>query len=270
MGVLGDSISAGTLADLPLTHAADYSTRLIYTNKTHLSWASGDRIRSHFELLSEHLKAGGTEGRLEVANFSKPGSETSDLPGQARRLVRAFKAGGFETLKYLALTIGSNDACKAKDSSEASNLLPLRIRASVAEMLAILRDGIRQSEPIRILVVGPPLVPVLGRREYRSLPTLFGMSCGLLRDGILHFCNGLTVWRGEGDYAERLARVAAVDQALRSALEDSPEAVEVSYTSRLQSLEVAPGDLAVDCFHPSSRGQERIALATWQEQPWFH
>jgi lysophospholipase L1-like esterase len=263
MGVLGDSIAAGTLADLPLSQAADYSARLVYTNKTHLSWASGDRIRSHFELLSEHLKAGGSSSGLEVVNFSRPGSEASDLPGQARRLVRAFKAGGFGSLKYVAISIGSNDACDG-------GVLPIRIRAALVQMLEILREGIRQSEPLRILVLGPPMIPDLGRREFRVLQTILGLRCGLLRDGLLRFCNGLTVWRGEREYAERVARVVTIDETLRSALSDPPEAVEVRYSSRLQQLEVSPADLAIDCFHPSSRGQERIALATWGEQPWFH
>ena len=286
MAVLGDSIAAGTLADVPIPHAPtpEESVRLwhdqgveanfLYTNKRTLSWGSGEKIRSHFVLLRQWMKEHGIEEGLEVANLSKPGAETSELAGQVDRLNALLDEGGYSRLDYVAVDIGSNDACNWNPAKD----FPLdEIRENVLRALAAIAKGLKRDRPdaapTRVLLVGVPRVPNLGTPAIRNSSTLFGLSCATVRDRILRYCNPLTVWSGEAEYLERLAVVESVNGVLRSAALEAGAifpGLEVAYSDRLFQLEIPLGALAADCFHPGRWAQELIALQTWKDQPWFH
>ncbi len=280
MGVLGDSISAATLADIPIPDCQDpeekvrkwneqaTDQRLIYTNKRRLSWGSGTAIRSHHRMLKDYLKSMGDPAQLEVLNLSHPGDSTRALPGQARRLVEAYRRGDYSSLKYVVLTIGSNDACDSKPEADLA-----AIRGSILGAMAELARGVSQQEPIRVLVVGAPRIPLLGVPEIQNAKTAFGLDCRTVRNGILRFCNRLTTWKSSDELVAALAAVERVNSALESAVHEVnaefPK-IRMVYSGRLYQSELALDLLAVDCFHPSARGQEQIALQTWGDQPWFH
>ncbi len=284
MGVLGDSISAATLADVPLPSQCRTGAfsdqcvqdwvgsqdRLIYTNKRNLSWASGRRIHSHFRMLQEFMVGANPGASLEVLNHARPGATAEELPAQARALVEEVARRGLRGPIYVALTIGSNDACAAAESGSAGDV-ELGIIRMQAGLLGLFDELSRSAPAARVLVVSPPSIPVLGQERFIHATTVFGLSCGRVRNGILRFCNGLTAWSTRAEESRALAVMARFHRALAESVR-SPghRQIEVVLSTRL--LEIAPAfqDLAGDCFHPSALGQERIAESTWNDQPWFH
>jgi hypothetical protein len=286
MAVLGDSIAAGTLADVPIPfaptpeesvlkwHDQGVQAEFIYTNKKTLSWGSGEKIRSHFMLLREWREARGIRVPLEVANLATPGAETSDLRVQVKKLVEILGSGEYESLEYVALSIGSNDACSYSSSVDVPEE---ELRRNLVESLSILGREVGSlagiPTPIRVLVVGAPRIPNLGVPGFIEAPTLFGLSCGVVRDRILRYCRPLTVWSSLDEYHQRLSVVEHVNGILKNvALEISGEFpdLQVVYSDRLFQLEIPLGALAADCFHPGKWAQEQISERTWEDQPWFH
>ena len=279
MGVLGDSISAATLADFPLESFAppeqrvrewaerSQEGRFLFENRKKLSWGSGVEIESHYRLLSRHLSQEAPGLSLSVLNFSHPGDSTASLVSQARKLIRALKSGEYQTLAYVVMTIGSNDAC---DSGLKPDLD--RIRESLLSAVLEISSGVSQPEPVRMLVLGVPRIPDLGKPPYRDQRTVFGLSCETVRNRILHFCNSLTVWRTQEEYQERLGVVEKVNRVLQDVsheLRTQAPNVQVFFSSQLSQAPIVMADLAADCFHPSSQGQQEISLQSWKEQPWF-
>lgn len=285
MAILGDSIAAGTLADVPIPNAPTpeesvlkwreqgVQADFIYTNKKTLSWGSGEKIQSHYLMLREWRAARGIQAPLEVANLAVPGAETGDLLVQVNKLLEIMRTGNYESLEYVALTVGSNDACNFSSNQYVPEEL---LRRHLIEALSALTWGVRSMVripiPIRVLLIGAPRIPNLGVPGFVEAPTLFGLSCGMVRDRILRYCRPLTVWNGLAEYYDRLAVVERVNGILKSvALEMSGEFpdLQVVYSNRLYQLEIPLGALAADCFHPGRWAQEQIAKRTWEDQPWF-
>jgi lysophospholipase L1-like esterase len=239
----------------------------LFENRKKLSWGSGEAIQSHYRLLSQHFSEVAPSLDLKVLNFSHPGDSTASLVSQAKKLVRAFKSGEYHTLAYVVMTVGSNDAC---DSGLKPDLV--RIRESLYSAIMEISSGVSQSEPVRVLVLGVPRIPDLGKPAYRQQRTIFGLSCETVRNRILHFCDSLTVWNSQTEYQERLGvveRVNGVLQEVSQQLRAQAPNVEVFYSAQLAQAPIVMEYMAADCFHPSSKGQQEIALQAWREQPWF-
>jgi len=286
MAVMGDSISAATLADVPIPYAPtpeesvkkwreqEQDSRLIYTNKKKLSWGSGIAITSHYVLLKKWFEEHHEARPLDILNVAHPGDETRDLPGQVDTLISEMRGGRYTGLKYLALTIGSNDACR---HYSPATIPEARIRADLvsafSRLAQFLTTELKQREPLRVLLVGAPRIPNLGAPNYLRAPTIFGLSCTTVRDRILRECNPLTLWSTQAEYLEKLSVVESINRILQSAaLEIRAEfpAIEMVFSDRLYQLEIPLGALAADCFHPGRWAQEEISKQTWKDQEWFH
>ncbi|OFZ17951.1 MAG: hypothetical protein A2X94_08640 [Bdellovibrionales bacterium GWB1_55_8] len=278
MGVLGDSISAGTLSDLPLKPCAKdaaksakrpggVSAKFIYENKEKLSWASGRSVSSHFYLLKSYLLASGSPDSLRVENVSSPGDRTRDLPKQAAELMKQYREGNYSALTYATILIGANDACGKKGATPLD-----RMRAELLQTFAKIAE-IQQEEPIRILLVGIPRIPDLGAPAIRRTHTpLLGLRCGVVRDRLLGSCRKLLSWRTEEEYHQAMNIVEERNRLLRSTAIEANATfpnLEIVYSNHLFDLEIPPAMLAIDCFHPSKRGQEAISREVWLDQPWF-
>lgn len=268
MGVLGDSISAGTLADLRIPRDDNVQPEFVFENKSTLSWASGRRIQSHLVRLRKYLKEAGDERELWVENLAVPGDNSSGLRKQAEKFVEAAQSGKYSGVKYITLLIGANDVC----SPETPRGVPLdKVRQNILTAFAVL-SRIKQEEPIRILMVGIPRIPELGVPSIRNSHTVLGLSCHTVRNGILRFCNSLLNWKTDDEFDEKMSIVEDMNRLLRSiAAEASLEFpnLDVAYSDRL-SHRVVPRDyLAIDCFHPNATGQTALADETWVDQPWF-
>lgn len=277
MAVLGDSISAATLADVPIPGASDpeervrkwamqgKSSRFIFENKE-LSWASGTKIDSQFRKLRRWLRLSGEKRRLDVLNTAFPQDKTTDMREQAEQVVRAMSSGKYDTLEYVTVLVGADDACTAPVAGREDELEQNLMR--MFERLA----SIAQSQPIRILLVGIPRIPNLGTPGFRRAKTVFGLSCETVRNKILGFCNSLLLWNSPSEYDQDMKVVEDMNRVLRVSAEEANgkfRNLEVVYSDRLYDLSIPLGVLAADCFHPGRIGQQAIADQTWLDQPWF-
>lgn len=283
---MGDSITAATLSDLPIpvrdtgpedelngsrwfreSREAELQPEFIFENKKSLSWSSGRRIRSHYELLKRSFLRIGESRAVEVLNVAFPGDRTGDLPDQARKVVDAMTSGDYSSLVYVTLLIGSNDACAAGGG------VPLaKMRANLLKTFRIL-SGIRQDEAIRVLLVGIPRIPDLAEPLIREHKTYFGLSCRTVRNKILDFCNPLLLWETADEYHQAMEIVEDRNRLLREVVAEVGHLypnIEVIYSNRLYNLSIPVGILAADCFHPGRLGQEAIAAEIWLDQPWFY
>lgn len=281
MASLGDSITAATFADTttrldesvaltitgPLT-AKTFEPMFLIENKNTYSWASGTSIPSHFEKLRSHLKGVGDSGDLSMLNVAVPGNRSRHIAGQAEKIVEAMQSGSYQSLKYVTLLIGANDAC-AKDSSHGTlnNQFYQELMAGFGKLAEI-----RQAEPIRVLVAGMPRIPSLGRKEVKEHRTLAGMSCERFRSEVLKLCPSLTHWDSDTDYQDKLSVVETKNRILQNAIADARKLypnLDIVYSEELYSMDIPVEILAMDCFHPNQAGQTEISRLLWDSQHWF-
>jgi lysophospholipase L1-like esterase len=276
MAVLGDSISAGTLADTtlswpdlkysPISHeqaAQDVASRMLWENKSTLSWASGSLIQSHFT----HLKNALHSKDLDIRNLAIPGSKAMDLLKQVDQLVVTMESGAYSELIYVTLLIGSNDACSSQTEDGTPNDQMLEGLFSALKRVA----QIKQDSPIHILVAGIPRIPDLGKKEIRDTTTLGGLlTCATLRSYINN-CSLLS-WETEADYQKKLQIVEAKNDVIRMAVEKASDAfknLDIVFSNSPFQAVLTADLLAADCFHPNKIGQEQFAEGLWGDQPWF-
>lgn len=279
MGAMGDSISAGTLAD-GHAHAppADDRDALLYSrgltqpnwipfvghmqNKATLSWASGTKIASHYLRLKQYVEER-LSGSVSVMNTAVPGEKTIGMIQQAEELQSAMESGNFNSLKYVTFLIGANDACQGTDDAEMAT----QLKATFDKLAEI-----RQPEKIRILVSAIPRIPELGRPEIVQMRTVANLTCGRLRDKMLKECPSLTVWKTTDEYAQRVAIVerknAIIEKSARDAAAAHPE-LDIAFSRTLYDTRIQPAFLAADCFHPDEAGHELLASELWKDHPWF-
>ena len=287
MGVMGDSISAGTFANHsavadpsnPGTVSYDSSTTPRFSGKTvHFpsystlpflgnwenentySWASGQDVTSHFVLLQNWLAQFSIP--LTVLNVAVPGSVATDLVAQANQLAQAMASGQYSALEYVTVMIGANDACT--DVADAD------MQTALEQTFAILA-GIQQASPIHVLVSSVPKIPDLGRTEITNTETVGGLACGQLRDRMLKECP-LTVWTTQDEYNQNLAAVDAKNLVLQNVVAEMPTKapnLQVVYSSSFYDATILPEYLARDCFHPDQEGHNTISQRLWADQPWF-
>lgn len=286
MAILGDSIAAGSLSDFPIPSRATpeesvsawrdqgLHTKFIYTNRRRLSWGSGTEITSHYFFLREWLRSRGDAHTLQAINVAQPGDRIENLGDQVDRLLERLRVGHYRGLKYVAMTIGSNDACATGGGDEAA---PEELRFQLGMALQQLSRGVQSifpgGESVPVLLIGVPRIPNLGTPAIIESRTVFGLSCSTVRDKILKYCNSLTVWQTISEYWDRLRRVDRINQVLRDLVQEGPSdlaGLKIAYSNKLFEMNLSSQSLAVDCFHPGRRGQQEISVETWNDQPWFH
>lgn len=283
MASLGDSLTAASLANLPLRSTSietdpkgpikewldrQFSDGYVVANKASLSWASGTQIDSHFLKLQRYLKGRGDESSLEILNLAFPRDTSDDLENQVRQLIQVIQSGKYSALKYVTLMIGSNDAC----SHGADPLVLERIRKNILNVFKKLSE-IRQNEPIRILVIGIPQITDLGVDSIRKQRHPLGRDCAYIRDEVLHFCSSLLNWKTSGERQQKEWVVEQINRLLSEASEDASwyyPNLDVHFTSRLSKIAIHPDLLAIDCFHLDQIGQAQVSEELWNEQPWFY
>lgn len=306
MASLGDSITAATLAETSLVDRHRLQRledslsagrdrqgaiealrgRFNMENKETFSWTSGLEIKSQFVKLRTFFGLSPTptasdgdgdnglaQGAspsipgLEISNLAKPGEMAEGMVSQARKLKELMDGGQrnrkYAGLKYVTVLIGANDACKRTASAD--------FQAQLRESLDTLAT-IRQSEPIRVLVSSIPKIPDVGIPEIQNHTTLFGFTCAEFRNQIIGECNDLTTWTTPADYQERLAVVDQINRDIQAVSAEAGRAhpnMRIVYTDRVYRTPIPIEAMAADCFHPNARGQQKLADALWEEQPWF-
>lgn len=283
MGALGDSISAATFADTAIqidgTEILDSpfqsilygeaKASLLFENKETLSWASGNRINSHFTKLRRLLEGDTPSLKLSVQNFAIPGAVANGVPNQAKELAKAMSSGQYASLHYVTLLIGANDAC----SSETEGGTPNEKMIEELKLTFRILSGIQQKEPIRVLLSSIPNIPMLGRPEISNLKTVLNLTCHYLRGTILRPCNPLVEWESPEELKRKINYVREKNELLRAAAQEANReypGLNVHFSEALFAQNISASILAADCFHPNSEGQEEISRVLWEEQPWFH
>lgn len=291
MAALGDSLTAATLANLPLQRHLPYPTPIalrsmylinpikewldqqysdgvIVANKKSLSWASGGDIPSHFQLLKNHLFATEKDFQLEVLNFAFPRDTTGDLENQAEQLVHAMSSGNYSSLKYVTLMIGSNDSC----SQDTPKGIPPETMAKNLMRAFQKLSQIQQKEPIRILMVGIPKITDLGSHKIRSTPHPLGGDCDEIRNRVLHFCDSLLTWKSSEEREEKEALIREKNFILEQTAHQASlrfKNLQIHFTHQLETIAIHPELLALDCFHLEEKGQTLLSAELWKAQPWF-
>jgi lysophospholipase L1-like esterase len=284
MGVMGDSISAATLADFPIPHddspaegsgetvsspiIKDIQEKAFLENKLLLSWASGIAIRSHYMRLRDYFHRKGENRTFNVDNVSYPGRTTSAMEQQALQLMQDFRKGGYSEIKYVTILIGSNDACSPESEW---GVPPNQMHDNLMKAFRVL-SLIPQKEPIRVLVVGIPRIPELAEPAIRDSKTILGLSCGYVRNRVLRECRALLNWKTEAEYDQKMMVIENDNRMLRDTVTEANQtfpSIDAVYSDRLYNLKIPRDIMAVDCFHPSAAGQQRLADEVWLDQPWF-
>jgi lysophospholipase L1-like esterase len=278
MGVMGDSISAATLADFPIpsdpsssgdkVQLDELQEKMIFENKFLLSWASGVGIKSHYVRLKDYFKRKGETRPIQVDNVSYPGRLTNAMEDQALQLLQDFREGGYSELKYVTLLVGSNDAC----SSQTPWGVPLgEMHDNLIKAFRIL-SMFPQKEPVHVLVVGIPRIPDLAERSLRESKTILGLSCNTVRNKILKECNPLLTWKTEKEYDQKMMIIENDNRLIRDTVTEVNKLfpkIQAVYSDRLYNLNIPRSILAADCFHPNADGQQQLADQVWMDQPWF-
>jgi hypothetical protein len=280
MGVLGDSIPAGFLADTNLLGAGvpvidkgavkgwPSNPKDLLEHKKTLSWASGKNMLSHFVFLTHYLERTEPGASLIVQNESKFGAQTQDVIKQAYKLVEAANSGKYKSLKYLILMVGVNDVCALNPAGGIPDETITANLNTIFERLA----SIRQEEPIRILMVGVGRVPDLGKDYIRKNKTYGGMTCGYWYEHVVDLCQQFTTWKTRSEYERLMSVVAGKNELLKSASQEAmrkwPQ-LSIHFSSEHFDSPILPQALAHDCFHPSREGHAVLSYKLWNKQPWF-
>lgn len=234
MAAVGDSISVAFDAWLPLANRP-------------LSWSAGSdsfrRVKSHYH----HLMS--THSAVTAHNLAVAGAPSSSVLEQMD-VLRARLAG--TKLDYLTVMVGANDVC-----SWPADYAPYleRYRKNIRETVNTARE---LNADVKVL-----LVPVPNMMRLYELGQAKG--CGW-KWQIYPMCNPL--FRAKSP--EERAAFAARTDALNAAMADvAAENADIARFADVKNVAFDSQDISwIDCFHPSTTGQQRLSDITW-EQGWF-
>ncbi len=278
---LGDSISAGAFADtstqklfplpiaLPIPNVDSlldqFGFRSDFESKRAFSWVSGVMINSHYRHMNDYyLKTYGK--KIVSLNFAESSAQSHRVLDQVDEINTAMKLGLFNSLPYITLLIGPNDLCASVPMETFRRNIHL-----IFEKIASIRPPDGQS--IHILVSSIPRIPTLGEARILDYRTAAGYRCRAIRTNPLSRCRKMTEWKTEEERRHLDDLVNQANEILRSETLEAAQlfpSLKPHFSSILSEQKLEPADLAMDCFHPSQSGQEKIAESLWNEQPWFH
>ena len=233
MGAIGDSITTAMNATF-------------WGNRPKYSWSTGDKnenaVISHYQKLKESLNR-----PVKKVIVARSGARTSDLKKQITRLL-------VKKIDYVTVLIGSNDLC-AWDSYYQNDIKRFKQN---------LEDGIKRlvnhNSQIKILLVAIP--NLINLRE-------IGLkhNCQWRWD-LFNICPGLL--RSDSSPQDRelfSTKLKESNLILQEIANQYPH--NIKFNHALSEFKF-PWDAVskLDCFHPSTKGQDLISKLTWQ-QGWF-
>lgn len=232
VAALGDSITQG------------YASNGLPWNHPSTSWSTGSdtRVDSHARRLTQ---AG---YQVTSVNAAVSGSASADLASQARSAARQRAA-------YVTVLVGANDICGSK--STAAMPSPSAYEANVRQAL----DALGPKSTVMLVSI-PSLKGLYGTGK--------GVATVRLRWKVAGICPVMLAdpLSTSKDAKSRRATVEKRVRAYNARLSDlADERDNVFYDNgAVYSTHVTLSDLSVlDRFHPSVRGQDRIADTTWEQ-----
>ncbi len=279
MGSIGDSMTAGALADfkrqefgLPWEEARllikliqfGASKDVEKVEARHLSWSGGydtkQRVYSHSYRLSAIARL---DHQMPTANVAVSGNESKDIWDQAGRLnIWAEENFNQAYPDYVTLMIGPNDICADTADEMVSTI---DYHANIAK---VVDEVLARSPQSRILINSLPNIEKLRMVAYDKR-LYIGLTCEKLWKKI-KLCPTLTT---ESDPNER-AKIAQRVIDYNDALQDIVDSRTPSYGDRVRlsraayAVDFTENDLSVDCFHPNPFGQEKLATVSFADSWW--
>jgi len=245
VGAIGDS----------LTVAVNAEPR--FGDQPQHSWVLGDDPDDGVESHVERLRTFGGDPLTVMA--ARPGAAIATAVGQAERVVAAAPPDG---PAYVTFELGANDICAPTLETSTD---PATFARSVDAAFAVLADGLPAGSTLVVLSV--PDVTRLREvledvpqatslhRQYGVCTSVLGERVALdaIRERIAAYNAALVAGCGA---------LAATGLDCRHDLAGPPEGSLFGATFELDDLS------SLDYFHPSLRGQARIADASWRLTPW--
>lgn len=258
--VLGDSISTGVLANTELKQTLSFDfwkqvLALLFSKwsdpaSVHATLSNPDLAApttgAGFGLRASLQEAHGTAA-LGVLSFAKFGARAKHVLPMLENLAEHENTMLGRKAEFIFLMIGGNDFCS---------------KASIEDFKAdyeVVLSNLESSHPESRFVIAP-LPPV------HQLADLRGSVKIRDKRGLTRFVSCETLRRDscpriyDSDARER---TEAINQVIQDAFQNM-RTVQKVYARGIKDWTVRSEELAVDCFHPSSKGQLSIAAALKQ------
>ena len=281
MAALGDSISAGFLANLKRGDYL-YSTQLwnelqlasdLYRDSAHpldalekkgWSWTtgldSGDQVKSHAYRLKK-MRSG-----LKVYNAAVSGSEAKDLLNDQLDKVLKWSRDklGQGAPDYVTIMVGANDICAPKNSGMTTTQ---KYQDRVGQIV----DTLLASEAkTRVLLSSIPNLEPL-RKVARNARAFVGrtFTCEDVWKA-LEVCPNVTLNDDSSDRKQIAQRVVEYNTALKSIATQYAKKYgdRVRYAGAVYDYDLTINDLSIDCFHPNPGSQNTIAERSFKAGWW--
>lgn len=236
MAAIGDSISVGFDAQLPAY------------NKS-LNWSTGNHflglVKSHYLRLKEIFP-----GKVVKYNRAKVGSAAAHVRQQMHQLTEELNG---KELDYLTIMVGANDVCFwPRDHKNKLDAYEANMRATVEEAIAY-------NNNLKITVVPVPNM----LRLYEVGKT---KACSYAWR-LVNMCDVLFFSHEESDRVAFGQRLGDLNDRLRAIANDYPE--HIHFADKVAKASFEKDDVSdIDCFHPSFKGQQKLALDSW-EGGWY-
>jgi lysophospholipase L1-like esterase len=280
IGALGDSMTAGALANyrraeanLPwnqvgvILQVLNYglTRKMAAVEARRMSWSTGWRgerpVMSHAARL-RYLSA--LEGvSFEAYNASLSGAESDDVRSEQLQELSQWSRTQLkqEYPDYVTLLVGANDICadQPQDMKNASHFHS-NVEAIVDSVLA-------RSPRSKVLISALPDIEKL-RNVAKNASTLGGRCEGLWKT--IQLCPTLTTLNDPTARKQVADRVREFNEVLSDVTSRGQErhGDRVRFAKDIHSIPFSPNDLALDCFHPSDVGQNKLADETWKHTWW--
>lgn len=282
MGALGDSITAGAMANyrrkdavqtLPLflaqALAAFAKNDFTPFERRDYSWSTGHfglpvEVKSHARRLKELLPFG---TNFKVKNAAVSGAESLDVLQDQWPKLRQWSHDklGRSAPEYVTLLIGANNVCR----DLVEDMTPTEVFMS--HVGGVMDEILATSPDTHIMVSALPAIETL--RDVASDSKLLGFAPAETCRDFWELANVCFTLTREEDPARR-AMVAERVRDYNLALRHYAETRRAQYGDRVRvSWNVYEGrftdnDISVDCFHPNPEGQNKIADYTWTNSWW--
>jgi len=279
IGALGDSGTAGVLAGLerskmwnPLYHAKiglSFLPMLWSGGKVsaltwgQLSWSTGLDRSGRVNSLAMRLKQ--YSPGLKSINVALPSVKTPELYSRELPELRAWSQHELHQNwpDLVTLFIGANDIC-ADSLAEMTS-----VDEYTRTMRAILQEIFQESPRTRVILLPLPRFDLFyeNNRNAWAVGYLGGPWVGKCGDiwKIAPMCKTLTQLLPSDAAAKKiiLSRIQSFNEVLADLAQQWGD--RVLFVDEIQSLQIKPEHLSIDCFHPNYRLHGQVAEMVWHK-----
>lgn len=279
IAVLGDSISAGTFAEYTVKswrNPLKFWTLMgkltaVYVRKDYdsienreLSWATGTGRKPNINSVATRVNGlRNKKSSLAIANFSKTGFTSGEILGAPLEQMLQWSAEelGQGAPDSVLLFMGANDVC---EETEEGVISVEEFKANVDTVLNRIYSRHPQSKVLMMEI--PDLKTMWEQHKDARASRSTGLRTCQDVWSFTNFCNNML----DGTEESR-ARGLEVIQGYNASLAELAEEYadyDVRVADKVFETKVELDDLSIDCFHPSPRGQARLAEEAWNTSWW--